>query len=226
MAHLKSLKRLAWLVLIGVCLFVPAGTLDWPGAWIFLLLFIGGMFATMGWLKRRDPALFAERAHKGWMQPGQPGWDRAFGIIMGLAWYGWITLTGLDARWSGGLPVPAAGLAAGAALMAAGYLLAARAMAANTFATTVVRLQAERGQTVVDRGPYAIVRHPMYSASLLIHIGTAVLLGSKVGLAAVPLLAILLGIRAVLEERTLREGLAGYDAYTAKVRFRIVPFLW
>lgn len=225
MARLKPLRRLVWLVLIGICLFVPAGRLDWPGAWIFLLLFVGGMFTTMGWLKRHDPALFAERKRSFGRQPDQPAWDKVFGLLMGFVWYGWITLMGFDARWSG-IHMPVIGLAAGAAVMVAGYLLIAQCFKANTYAVTVVRLQTERGQKVADRGPYAYVRHPMYSALILIHIGKIVLLGSRLGFAVLPLLAVMLAFRAVLEERALRAGLPGYDTYMTKVRYRFVPSVW
>jgi len=224
MARLKSLGRLFWLVLIGVCLFVPAGTLAWPGAWIFLLLFIGGMFATMGWLKRHDPALFEERLRSFGRQPDQPAWDKAFGLAMGTVWYGWLAAMGFEARGAAGTPIAALG--AGAGLMVAGYLLIVWSFKANTFAATVVRLQTERSQTVCDRGPYAIVRHPIYAASIAIHIGTALVLGARWGLLVLPLLIAMLAVRAVLEERTLRNGLPGYDDYAARVRFRLVPFVW
>jgi protein-S-isoprenylcysteine O-methyltransferase Ste14 len=224
MARSKSLKRLFWLALIGMCLFVPAGTFAWPGAWIFLLLFVGGMFVTMGWLKRHDPALFEERLRSFGRQPDQPVWDKAFGLAMGAVWYGWLVVMSFEARESAGTPIAA--LAAGAALMAAGYLLIVQCFKANTFAATVVRLQAERGQKVVDRGPYALVRHPMYSASILIHIGTAALLGARLGLAVLPLLAVMLAVRAVLEERLLCSGLPGYAEYAVRVRWRLVPGLW
>jgi protein-S-isoprenylcysteine O-methyltransferase Ste14 len=79
---------------------------------------------------------------------------------------------------------------------------------------------------VITSGPYAWVRHPIYAASLAIHAGTALLLGARWGLLGLPVLALLLGRRAVLEERTLRQGLAGYDAYAAQVRWRLIPGLW
>jgi len=221
MARLKSLKRLFWLVLIGVCLFVPARTLAWPGAWIFLLFFLGGMFATMGWLKRHDPALFAERV-RSFRQPGQPLWDKLFGLFMAVVWYAWIALMGFEAHTS----TPVASLAAGAALTITGFVLIAWSFKANTYAVTTVRLQSERGQTVCDTGPYALVRHPIYSASILVHVGTALLLGARWGLAVLPLLAAMLALRAVLEERTLRKGLPEYDGYAARVRYRLVPFVW
>jgi protein-S-isoprenylcysteine O-methyltransferase Ste14 len=214
-----------WQALVAVSLFVPAGTLVWPGAWIFLTLFIGGMFAMMAWLKRRDPALFAERTRL-FRRPGQSGWDKAISLAIGIVWYAWIALMGLDMRWSGGPHTPAWLLAAGAALIGAGYLLVGASFKANTFAAVAVRLQSERGQKVADTGPYAWVRHPIYSASVLTHLGTLFLLGSWRGAAGVIALVLLLGLRAVLEERMLRNGLAGYADYIRRVRWRLVPGIW
>ena len=220
---MKRLRLICGLILIAVSLFLPAGTLAWPGAWIFLVLFIGSMFATMGWLKRHDPALFEQRTRP-FRQAGQPRWDKAIGLAVAIVWYVWLALMSLETRWSGGTPVVT--VVAGALLIAAAHLLIVWAFKANTFATTVVRLQPERGQTVIDTGPYAWVRHPIYTASLAVHIGTALMLGARWSLLGLPLLAILLGLRAALEERTLRQGLAGYGEYAARVRWRLIPGLW
>jgi protein-S-isoprenylcysteine O-methyltransferase Ste14 len=220
---MKRLRLICGLILIAVSLFLPAGTLAWPGAWIFLVLFIGSMFATMGWLKRHDPALFEQRTRP-FRPAGQPRWDKAIGLAVAIVWYVWLALMSLETRWSGGTPVVT--VVAGALLIAAAHLLIVWAFKANTFATTVVRLQPERGQTVIDTGPYAWVRHPIYTASLAVHIGTALMLGARWSLLGLPLLAILLGLRAALEERTLRQGLAGYGEYAARVRWRLIPGLW
>ena len=220
---MRRLKLIVGLMLIAVSLFVPAGTLAWPGAWIFLVLFVGGLFVTMGWLKRHDAALFEQRIRP-WRQPGQPGWDKAIGLAIALLWFVWIAAMSLERRGSDG--APAVAIAVGALMIMAAHLLIIAAFTANTFATTVVRLQPERGQMVIDSGPYAWVRHPIYTASLAVHIGTALILGARWSLLGLPVLAILLGLRAGLEERTLRQGLAGYDDYAARVRWRLIPGVW
>jgi len=222
---MRRLKLILGLMLIAVSLFLPAGTLAWPEAWIFLVLFVGGLFVTMGWLKRHDPALFEQRTRP-FRQAGQPSWDKAIGLGLVVVWFGWIALMSLETRWSGGPHTAAVAVAAGALAIVAAHFLIVAAFKANTYAVTVVRLQAERGQTVIATGPYGWVRHPIYTASLAVHIGTALLLGARWGLLGLPVLAILLALRAVLEERTLRQGLAGYDAYMARVRWRLVPFFW
>ena len=93
-------------------------------------------------------------------------------------------------------------------------------------ATRRVKIQKERGHRVVTTGPYAYVRHPMYSGTLLFSVGTALLFGSWWGLLAVALFGVLIAVRAVLEEETLKAELEGYADYAAHVRYRLVPLLW
>jgi len=98
---------------------------------------------------------------------------------------------------------------------------------ANRFAAANVRVQPERGQTVISTGPYAVVRHPMYAYAVLFVVGTAVFLGSLWGLLlGLIVLVPLFGLRAVGEEAVLLDGLAGYRDYTAKVRYRLIPGVW
>src|SRR4029078_8675303 len=96
----------------------------------------------------------------------------------------------------------------------------------NSFAAPVVKVQAERHHRVVSSGPYAVVRHPMYSGIMLFFVGVPLLLGSWWGVAIAPLFAVLFGIRARIEERALVEGLPGYADYAERGRYRLVPGLW
>jgi protein-S-isoprenylcysteine O-methyltransferase Ste14 len=96
----------------------------------------------------------------------------------------------------------------------------------NSFASVVVRLQTERGHRVVSAGPYAWVRHPMYSGIILLLVGSSLLLGSWWGVAISPLFAVLLAVRAGIEERALIAGLPDYAGYAARVRYRLAPGLW
>ena len=225
MARARSPKRLLWLFVIGGSLFIPAGTLDWPQGWLFFVEFIGGIAVTGFWLKRHDPALFEERMRNP-RREAQARWDKAFALAMGVVWYGWIIVIALDVKRWGVSHMPISCTVIGALLIPIGYLLVAYALKANSFAATVVRLQEERGQNVVDTGPYARVRHPMYTGSVIIHLGTALLLGSWIGLAIVPLLAGMLAFRSILEERLLCAGLPGYAQYATQVRWRLIPLLW
>lgn len=96
----------------------------------------------------------------------------------------------------------------------------------NSFAAPVVKLQAERAQRVISTGPYAHVRHPMYSGMMLFFAGVPLLLGSWWGLAMTPLFLALFAVRIRIEERTLREGLPDYADYAARVRYRLLPGVW
>jgi protein-S-isoprenylcysteine O-methyltransferase Ste14 len=96
----------------------------------------------------------------------------------------------------------------------------------NSFAAPVVKLQAERAQRVVSTGPYAHVRHPMYSGMILFFAGVPLLLGSWWGLLMVPVVLALFAVRIGIEERTLREGLPGYSDYVTRVRYRLLPGVW
>jgi protein-S-isoprenylcysteine O-methyltransferase Ste14 len=99
-------------------------------------------------------------------------------------------------------------------------------MRTNSFAAPVVKIQAERGHRVINDGPYAIVRHPMYGGALLLILGIPLLLGSWWGLAFAPALILLFAIRAAMEERTLMAELPGYTDYAARVRHRLIPMVW
>ncbi len=99
-------------------------------------------------------------------------------------------------------------------------------MRTNTFAAPVVRVQTERQQRVIDSGPYAVVRHPMYVGAILYFLDVPLLLGAWLGLAVAPLVIALIAVRIVLEEATLRAGLPGYADYTQRVRWRLLPGVW
>jgi protein-S-isoprenylcysteine O-methyltransferase Ste14 len=132
----------------------------------------------------------------------------------------------LDAqRWHTS-DMPAVLNVAGGALVIAGFLATLFVFRENSFAAPVVRVQAEREHRVIDTGPYAIVRHPMYAAALLYLAGMPLLLGSWYGLFVMPLFVAGMAPRAVFEERLLRRDLPGYADYMSRVRYRLVPGIW
>ena len=111
-------------------------------------------------------------------------------------------------------------------LFAAGWTLITAAVRANAFAAPVVRHQEERGQRVIDRGPYRFVRHPMYSAVIPLLVGMSLWLGSFAGAIVAIVPTVLIGIRAMLEEKFLRRELPGYAEYMTRTRFRMIPYVW
>jgi protein-S-isoprenylcysteine O-methyltransferase Ste14 len=209
----------------AVLLFGAAGTVAWGAAWASLVVFfVGGGWVTV-LLMKRDPALLAERLRPP-LQREQPFWDKVFVVAIGVLWCAWLVLMGFDAgrfHWSV-MPVWLQGV--GAALLACAFWLAARVFLENTFLAPVVKIQRERGHTVITTGPYAVVRHPLYAAALVMLPAWALMLGSWWGLAGSGALAGGLVYRTLMEERELLRGLAGYAEYAAKVRWRLVPFVW
>jgi protein-S-isoprenylcysteine O-methyltransferase Ste14 len=218
------LQNLIWIVAMGALLFVSAGTLHWPAAWLFLCT-IAALGVTGGlWLARTDPALLAERMRP-MMQHDQPLADKKFMLAFGVAALAWFLAIGFDVRLHGprvGATLQALGWAI--LLLSSGFIL--WVMRENSFAAPVIKLQTERGHHVVSTGPYAWVRHPMYSGTVLFFVGAPLLLGSWWGVAMAPLFALLFAIRSGIEERALIAGLPGYADYTTQVRYRLVPGLW
>jgi protein-S-isoprenylcysteine O-methyltransferase Ste14 len=217
-------QTLIWIVAMGALLFVPAGTLRWPAAWVFLATI--GIFGLAGglWLAKTDPALLAERLRP-MMQHDQPTADKKFMLVFGFVALIWFLAIGLDRRYHAS-DVPLALQALGWAMLvfSTGFIM--WVMRENSFAAPVVKLQTERGHRVVSSGPYAWVRHPMYSGTVLFFVGAPLLLGSWWGAAMSPLFALLFAVRAGIEERALVAGLPGYADYAARVRYRLVPGLW
>jgi protein-S-isoprenylcysteine O-methyltransferase Ste14 len=223
---LKSLlPTLALNIVLILLLFVPAGTLAWPQAWIFLLVFNACSQAIGVWLLRTDPELLKARMQSPVGGEQRPR-DRAIAVGIFLFFAVWLVFMALDAARFGWSHVPVWGQAAGVLLILAAFWGWVGVLRANSFASTTVRVQAERGQTVISAGPYAYIRHPMYSWSLALMVGMPLLLGSLWGLLGLLIVVPLLAARALGEEAVLFEGLPGYTDYAARVRYRLVPGVW
>lgn len=222
-------KRLAaqiggLMLAFGLALFVPAGTLAWPPGWVFFGMFFGFVNALTVWLLRRNPALLQERMTG--FTPDQKLWDKVLLTLTGLFFFGWLVVMPLDAarfRWS---RVPTWLRGVGALILLGAFAVFFLTFRENAYLSPVVRVQKERGQTVVSSGPYGYVRHPMYAGFLLFVVGTALLLGSRLGLLGGLVLGAAVARRAVLEERALRDELPGYAAYLSRVRSRLIPRVW
>ena len=212
---------------VGVLLFLSAGTLRWWRAWVLLAVLLAERVATAVAVYRVNPDSLRDRA-KPPFHPDQPWADRLllFGVIM----TGFVCLpivAGIDVtRWHIlPRPVPLIG-SFGLFLFAIGWAIKGIALRANAFATSVVRLQRERAHAVADTGVYGIVRHPFYAGTPLVLVGLSLWLESyAAALSAIVPISFLL-MRISLEERFLRRELPGYEEYSARVRFRLIPGIW
>lgn len=217
----RSLISLA--IMCGL-LFLPAGTLAWPQAWAFLALFNGCGIVLGLWLRRADPALLEERLNSP-LGGAQARRDRAIMAAIVVVCSLWLPLMALDARF-GWSHVALGWQVVGAVLVALAYAGWGWVLAVNSFASTQIKLQPERGQVAVADGPYAYVRHPMYGFVIPAMIGTSLMLGSLWGLLFIVPSVALMDARARGEEALMMDGLAGYRTYADKVRYRLVPGLW
>jgi protein-S-isoprenylcysteine O-methyltransferase Ste14 len=211
-------------IAMGALLFAAAGSLDWPAAWVMLIV-----SAILGpacglWLAKTDPALLAERMRPTF-QADQPAADKIFLLVFFLVLLLWFVAIGLDRR-ANASDVPLLLQALGLAMYLLSIAFIMWVFRENSFAAPVVKVQAARHQRVISSGPYAFVRHPMYSGVMLYFLGIPLLLGSWWGVAIAPAFAVLFAIRARIEERALVEGLPDYADYAARVRYRLVPGVW
>jgi|KBSSwiStaDraftv2_1062776.scaffolds.fasta_scaffold08223_4 protein-S-isoprenylcysteine O-methyltransferase Ste14 len=221
------LRVVADAAVIAVVLFVAAGTIAWPRAWVLLGVLLVVRISSALVVFRVNPGLLRERA-TGLIHRQQPSSDRLLLLaFMGTAFVGVPAVAALDVfRWHM-LPSPPLMVAGvGLGLFAVGWILIGVALRTNPFAVAVVRHQDDRQHTVVDSGIYGIIRHPMYAGNPLVNVGLSLWLASYAAalFAIVPL--VLLVVRIGLEERFLHHELAGYGDYAARVRYRLLPGVW
>lgn len=208
---------------MGAALFGCAGRVDWWQAWAALGVMAAWTVATAVVIVRGAPDLLRERLGP---RKGAKPWDVAIMGGMGLAQLARYVVAGLDQRfgWTGSLPLAAQVVAL--ALCAAGYALVAWATASNAFFSQVVRVQSERGHSVVTGGPYRAVRHPGYVGAIVFELASPVLLASWGAFLPSGLCVGLLVLRTALKDRTLQAELNGYADYARQVKHRLVPGLW
>jgi len=209
-------------VILGLLLFLPAWTLNYWQAWVFILVFLVCVNAIGVYLSLEDPALLERRKKVG------PAAEQnvAQRIIMTIAIAGIIALLvfcGLDHRF-GWSPAPAAVSWVGDMLVALGLLINLLVFNENSFGGSTVQTTAD--QKVISTGPYAYVRHPMYVGVLVMMTGVPLALGSFWGLAILVVVLPALVWRILDEEKLLKKELPGYTEYVQKVRYRLVPYLW
>ncbi len=227
---MRVLKLLAWIVLnVGIfamMLFVPAGTIDWWRAWVFIaVVFVAASAIAVNVLAHSE-GLLDERLNSP-LQKGQPLADKIILLLCLAAWGGLMVFIPLDVFRFHLVRTP--GFLAsllGLMLVVVGWWVMYLSFKENAFAASVVRHQKERQHVVVTSGVYGFVRHPLYAGGSLGWIGASIWLGSYAAalLTIVPIATI--ALRILFEEQFLRHELQGYDAYSEKVRYRLIPFLW
>jgi len=210
------------LIIMGLLLFVPAGTLDWPLGWWFLATFLVCTLIAVAIIWRLNPEIFVARSR---IQPGTKVWDYFF-IALAIGGFALVLpVAALDFRFSWSA-MPGWVIVLGYLLFLLAYAGSIWPVAVNRHFEPGVRIQTDRGQTVVDTGPYAIVRHPGYISGSLLAWAMALMLASWWALIPALVATLALAVRTVFEERTLRAELAGYTEYTQRVRYRWVPGVW
>ncbi len=212
-------KLISGAMTIGLLLFLPAGTFDFPGAWRLLSVFFIPAFVLGLVLLAVNPELLAKRLNTRETEPEQ----RRVLVISSFIFAASFLLCALDFRF-GWSAVPTWLSTVGCIVFFAAYMGFAELLRENEYLSRSVELQT--GQKVVSTGMYGVVRHPMYAVILWLFLAMPLILGSYVGLIPLIFIPYVLVKRLLNEEKLLREGLDGYDEYMKKVPYRLIPFVW
>ena len=212
-------KFLIGLLLVGLLIFLPAGTLAYPGGILFLCLLFVPMLLMGVVMMISARGLLAKRLDAKEKQAAQKGVQS----LSGLVFIAGFVLAGLDFRFSwSDVPLPV--VIAASVIFLAGYGLYAEVMRENAYLSRTVKV--EEGQTVVSTGLYGIIRHPMYTASILMFLAIPLVMGSWYALIPFAFYPALMVVRVLDEEKLLTAELAGYAEYKTKVKYRLIPFVW
>jgi len=204
-------------------LFIPAGRWDWEAGWHCLAVTAVTMVVGTFWFYRANPELVERRLHPKTKESAP--WDPWLVAGLILAYLLQMVIAALDQGRLNGGPPPAVWWS-GLTLYLAGFAFMGWAVGVNPFFETTVRHQTDREHRVIDSGPYALVRHPGYAGGLVYFLSHSLLLGSLYSSAAWIVCGCILAARIVLEEEYLRAKLEGYEEYSGRVRYRLLPGLW
>lgn len=210
-------------VFFALFMFLPAGTWAWTRGWLFILALVGIIAVVFLVLWRVNPEVLVASSHT---HKGTKGWDRILLCFFFPTSWGIVPVAALDDGRFHWCPVSWWVCGIGYALLFLGIGITTWAEAVNRFFEVTVRIQTERGHTVIDTGPYAIVRHPGYVGAIVTSIGMPLSLGSLWALIPACLASLLLIVRTQWEDQTLQAELAGYKEYTQRVRYKLIPGVW
>ena len=223
---LQRIRLIVVYLLIPLILFICGSDLGWWQAWLYSMLILAAGIGGRMWAEQRHPGLTAERQNIENIHNAK-AWDKVLAPLMAVSiGYPMVIVAGLDHRYSWSSEFPLWLIVIGFILISLGYAFAAWAVAENRFFSSVVRIQADRGHVVCDSGPYRFVRHPGYAGNILALFGIVLALGSVWTLIPAAVALIIVVIRTVLEDRTLKEELPGYRDYTQHVHYRLIPGMY
>ena len=212
-------KFLVGLVLVGVILFLPAGSFSFRGGWLFIALLFIPMIFLGAVLLVKAPDLLAKRLDAKEKEDTQKG----VVALSGLLFLAGFIVAGLDFRF-GWSHVPTWLVIVSSVVLLVSYALYAEVMRENAYLSRTIEVQ--EGQKVVSTGLYGIVRHPMYAVTVWLFLSIPLVLGSFWSLLCFSHYPILIIVRILNEEKVLTEGLDGYADYKKKVKYRLIPFIW
>ena len=212
-------KFLLGVVLVGTLVFLPAGTLQFANGWLFLGILFVPMFGAGLVMMAKNPYLLQKR-----LDAKEKEREQSLVVkLSGLMFLVGFVLAGLDFRFQW-LPLPGWVSYVAAVLFLLSYLMYAEVLRENTFLSRTIEVQ--ENQTVVDTGLYGIVRHPMYSATLILFLSMPLVLGSLISYVVFLAYPLIIAKRIRNEEQVLEAGLPGYTEYKKKVRWRMIPYVW
>ena len=212
-------KFICGILMVGLLIFLPAGTLDYPNGWLFAALLFVPMLILGAVLFIKSPDLLKRRLDSKEKEQTQ----RGVVVLSGLMFLGGFIVAGLDFRF-GWSSVPTWLVIAASAILLISYALYAEVMRENAYLSRTVKV--EKDQKVIDTGLYGIVRHPMYAVTLWLFLAIPIVLGSRYSLICFAHYPIVIIVRILNEEKVLERELDGYSDYKKKVKYRLIPFIW
>lgn len=213
------LKFVLGVVVIGMLIFLPAGTFDYWNAWLFMgILFIPMLFGGIA-MMIKNPKLLKKRLKAKEQQPEQNLVIKLSGLMFVMGF----VMAGLNFRFQW-IVLPDWILWVSAIIFLLSYLLYAEVLRENTYLSRTVEVQ--DGQKVIDTGLYGVVRHPMYSATIILFLSMPLVLGSIISFVIFFAYPIIIAKRISNEEAVLEKGLEGYTEYKKKVKYKVIPFIW
>ena len=212
-------KFIAGVILIGLLLFLPAGSFGYRNAWLFIGILFIPMFIAGIVMMFRDPELLKKRLNAKEEQKEQ----KAVVALSGLMFSTAFIVAGLNYRFSW-IVTPDWLVYVGAGVFLLAYVMYAEVLRENAYLSRTIEVQED--QKVIDTGLYGVMRHPMYSATLFLFLSMGVVLGSPISVAITLLYIPIIAVRMKNEEKVLEEGLEGYAAYKKRVKYKVIPFIW